>query len=172
MMDPFILSSLKVISPPPKVLLRGKLFSPEILMSPALCQSMVYFIASSLSDRLHGQELPGVSLEYSPDHISGMKCSNTNLLTEEENSKSLGLANKFLLVAEASDQLLMPARYVKNYDYGELILDFREQLRIGYDPGEKIKANDRFLHTVLYDKVDAPMLKTRVDPDVPGARLQ
>lgn len=168
-MDPFILNSLKVISPPKKVLLRGKMFSPEVLMSPALCQPIVYFLASSLSERLHGAPLPGLSMTYSPEHKSGVSCAEIET-KQTDVLESSGLAQKFLLVVEACDQILMPGRYIKSYDYSDLILDFREQLRIGYDKGDDLKVNDRRLHNVLYNSLDMPLITSGLAPSRTGVK--
>jgi len=152
---------LKLISMPRKINVRGKSVSPEVLFSPVFCESMLYWQASSISSRLHGEVALDIRVVADKDKVSGSKLvSLSDDFNLTEDGKGLGLAAGLMLVSAAADQIIAPARKHASFDYANLILGFREIVGKNYDKGQILLPEDYQLNTFFYDNI---VVQNRMD---------
>jgi hypothetical protein len=158
-MDPYVSPMLEIIGAPRSVNVGGKYVSPAILFSPALCESALFWKASSLSSMLHGEVILSSSLVADPKRVSGCRLAASSREIEiTQNKIGLGLAASLLLLCEAGDAILRPAKKHKEFDYSPFIFDFRTAVSGKYSPEQVISPNDFRLETIFYDNIAKPTM--------------
>lgn len=160
-MEMYTHAMLEIIDMPRAVNVNGRSVAPGVLFSPALCEPMLYWHAQSLAVQLHDQPLMDVSILRDDEAISSIKIAKAdrNVVFTGEGIKGIGLAASLLLIAEAGDRIIKPARLSANFDYGPVIRDFREQISRCYDHGNVIEPNDHVLNDFFYENIIRPSAK-------------
>jgi hypothetical protein len=154
--DVFTQDAMKVISAPRFVQIAGKKMSPSVLFSPALAESMLYWLSQSESHRLFGQNIMSLSVVSDKNMISHSRIDRIAHTPAHSRTGDVGvgLASSLLLVSYSMDAILKPARNNPKFDYEDIILTFRSVVSQKYSHGEVIKPNDVSLNNAIYDKID------------------
>lgn len=151
---------LKIISMPKNINIKGKSVSPAVLFSPALCESLLFWQASSISMKLHDSVLLDTKVAADSDLVSGSKLVSFNDgFNLGEKGDGVGLASGLMLLSAAGDQIISPARKHANFDYSPIILGFREVITKNYNKGDILKPDDFELNTFFYDNIVRPNRK-------------
>ena len=79
-MDFYTESMMKIVGMPKKVTLYGKSVPTELLFSPSMAESLLYWHASNISMNLHGEVLLDTRVVSAPDEVSGTRLES---LTKE-----------------------------------------------------------------------------------------
>jgi hypothetical protein len=151
--------ALVIIGAPRHVNLNGKKISPEMLLSSALAEPMMYWLAQSLSQRMHGDNLLGVRVIADHTGVSGAKMAKSDPQEVEKTriSSGLGLASGLLILCESVDQILMPAKLIPDFDYDELLMDFRKVVRRDYGQDAAVSPNDFHLNDLIFERLHRPI---------------
>ena len=72
-MDFYTESMMKIVGMPKKVTLYGKSVPTELLFSPSMAESLLYWHASNISMNLHGEVLLDTRVVSAPDEVSGTR---------------------------------------------------------------------------------------------------
>lgn len=154
-MNTIIVDALKVIGAPRHVNVRGKKITPTVMFSPALGESMLFWLATSISEKLHSQSLLNLNVVADSKSVSGSKIvsMDDSAALLNDGTLGIGLASSLLIIGEAADQIFTPARSDRNFDYGNLFFEFRECVLSKYRDGEKLPAQDYDLNTLLDRRV-------------------
>jgi hypothetical protein len=154
--DVFTQDAMKVISAPRYVLIAGKKMSPSVLFSPALAESMLYWLVQSESQRLFGQNIMSLSVVSDKNMISHTRINEIQHTPAHSRTgdTGLGLASSLLLVSYSMDALLKPSRLNPKFDYEDVILTFRSLVSRKYKDGEVVRPNDVSLNNAIYDKIE------------------
>ncbi len=157
-MDAYTSSVLDIIDMPKHVCIKGKECTPAVLFSPALCESLLFWHAASLSDRLHGEVTLDTKVVADRNAVSGMRLASINKEPSlfDDGKELIGLASGVLLLAEAGDQIISPSRKHASFDYQEVIFAFREEVFKRYADGEPLNPSDHALNTIFYDNITKP----------------
>jgi hypothetical protein len=153
--------ALRIVGAPRTVNVSGKNIAPEVMSSPAFGEPLSIWMAQSLANKLHGSNMLGVKLVGDPKAISGCRVL-TDANVGENAPTELGEASKLLLLSEAIDQILSPAKKMRNYDYAELIMNFNALISKKYLPGEEILTSDMDLNNLVYERLQKPLIKSQV----------
>jgi hypothetical protein len=162
-MDFYTKSMMDIVGMPRYVNVNSKRVSPDILFSPAIAESLLYWQAASLSLRLHKSVLLGVEVVYSTSAVSFTEL--VSLKKEKfDGDGNNGLAYGLLLLAAAGEYIIKPARKHANFDYAPLITDFRAAVKKNYEPGQVLLPDDFNLNSVFYDNITKPNRDVRYSP--------
>lgn len=156
----YTIFALRIVGAPKTVNVNGKNIAPEVMLSPSLGEPLSVWMAQSLANKLHGTNIPGMRLVSDPKAISGCRV----ILDEESVDTSpteLGKASKLLLLSEAVDQILSPAKKMRNYDYADLIINFNALISKKYLPGEEVLTSDMDLNNLVYEKLQRPLIRSQ-----------
>lgn len=152
--------ALRIVGAPRAVTVNGKHIDPAVMLSPALGEPLSVWMAQSISNKLHGQNIPGIQLVCDPKAVSGCRVVN-GAVGSEESIMGLGEASKLLLLSEAVDQILSPAKRIRGYDYGELIMSFNTLIDKKYLPGQEVLTSDMDLNDLVYERLQKPLIKSQ-----------
>jgi hypothetical protein len=154
-MDNYILHALKIIGAPRLISIQNKKVAPAILFSPALGEPLVFWLASSISKKLHGKSLMHCDVVADHKRVSGayLRFEERYSMTDSQGSFEMSLAASLLILSESADQILSPARSNPNYDYAPLIIEFRETILRNYNANTIVSPDDFQLNTVLEKRV-------------------
>lgn len=141
-MTPDVNSALSLLYPPKDVMLNGRRVPPAILFSPAVAESILFWLASSECAKLHRVELPRVEVVAKKEALSGCVANHTPLATsgalaEKHLTHPIGAAARLMLLASAAEKLLYPTKRHPDYDYNSLILSFNRVVT-GIVPENKV----------------------------------
>jgi hypothetical protein len=156
----YTMFALRIVGAPKTVNVNGKNIAPEVMLSPSFGEPLSVWMAQSLSNKLHGVNIPGMKLVSDPKAISGCRV----ILSDTEANEApmeLGEASKLLLLSEAVDQILSPAKRMRNYDYADLIINFNALISKKYLPGEEVVTSDMDLNNLVYEKLQKPLIKSQ-----------
>lgn len=146
--------ALSALEPPPMMVLSGRKLTAPMFFSEAVAEPILYWSASSLARQLHDASIFNVSIVADLEMMSGARIEQFdrrhNLLGFGNESSLVGSTPALLLLAEAAEQLMMPARKGLAYDYEELILSFKSAVRAGYKPKDTLSDSDFILNKTLY----------------------
>ena len=68
--DTFTQDAMSIVGAPRYVIINGKKMSPSVLFSPALAESMLYWLSQSESYKLFGKNILDLSVVADPSRIS------------------------------------------------------------------------------------------------------
>jgi len=156
----YTIFALRIVGAPKTVNVNGKNIAPEVMLSPSLGEPLSVWLAQSLANKLHGSNIPGMKLVSDPKAVSGCRV----LIGEVDGNDAatgLGEASKLLLLSEAIDQILSPAKKMRNYDYADLIINFNALISKKYLPGEEVVTSDMDLNNLVYEKLQRPLIKSQ-----------
>lgn len=148
------LIALSALETPPSVVVGGKRLSAPMFFSEAVAEPILYWHANSLASSLHDATIFDLEAVSDPAVLSGVRIRNFNLIANAvgigSGKHSLGAGVALLLVSEAAEQLLMPARMGVPYDYENLMINFKASVRAGFQPGTILPAADFSLGQALF----------------------
>lgn len=150
--------AMNIVGAPRFVLVNGKRTAPAIMLSPALGEGIMVWLANSISRRLHDANLIGSVVVSNHACVSGCAVTQAGL-SDERRIENGGEASKLLLLAEAVDQILAPSRRLPNFDYGSLILKFRLAAIKNHEDGELLNYNDNTLNDIIYHELQLPLMQ-------------
>ncbi|MBD78046.1 MAG: hypothetical protein CL840_03745 [Crocinitomicaceae bacterium] len=153
--------ALRIVGAPRAVNVNGKHIDPAVMLSPALGEPLSVWMAQSISNKLHGTSIPGLQLVGDPKAVSGCRVV-TSPVDVEASALGLGEASKLLLLSEAVDQILSPAKRIRGYDYGDLIMSFNALIDKKYLPGQEVLTSDMDLNNLVYEQLQKPLIKSQV----------
>ncbi len=164
-MDFYTESMMKIVGMPKKVTLYGKSVPTELLFSPSMAESLLYWHASNISMNLHGEVLLDTRVVSAPDEVSGTRLESlTKEFSVQGDNPAMGLAASLMILSAAGDDIISPMKKHRNFYFAPLIMGFREAVRVGYDKGDVLKANDFKLASVFYDTIVKPARDVRYQP--------
>jgi hypothetical protein len=175
MMDMYTQAMLKIVGAPQSINLNGKKVSPSLLVSPALGESALFWLASSISLKMHGEVLLDSVIVADRSKISGTRLVSV----DKETTLSLngylkpGLASALMMISEAGSQILSPGRKHPNFDYAPMVLAFREAVLMHYNNGDQLKFDDFNISRVFYDTILQPtMAVSYTPPEISGSSIK
>lgn len=167
--------ALLSLESPPFVTVSGRKVSAPVFFSDSIAEPILYWLSGNLALNLHSSTLFDLSLLSSQDRVSGSMINSfntkSNLLGHERNESGLGMTSCLLLIAEAADQILMPARKKMGLDYEHLIFEFKRAVRVGYKESSKISLDDMNISNAIFSVLNQfdptnPTYKPEVKKDV------
>lgn len=159
--DTFTQDAMSVVGAPRYVIINGKKMSPSVLFSPALAESMLYWLSQSESYKLFGKNILDVTVVADSSRISYSRIDRMSHLAAHAGTADmgLGLATSLLVVSHAMEQILRPSRLDASFDYESLILSFRGVVARKYGDGDEVKPGDIQLNTTFYDNINGLSIK-------------
>lgn len=143
-MEPYVVSALKIIGAPRHIVIQSKRVSPGILFSPALGESILFWLGNSISSRLHGEHVLGSQVVVDKDRVSGTYVGQIEKSPSiiQKNMPNQSLASGLLILSESAEQILAPAKKDRNYDFADLIVGFRDIVSSKYNKGDFVLPTD------------------------------
>lgn len=160
MLNVTIEQALKLVQSPDHVSVKGRALPPSMLFTPPLAEPLVYWLTASMSKRLLSHPNNHQEFIADPEHLMGMRRVVQHDISVSEYVNSHGAATQLLICAEAISDILTPSKINPKYDYGDLLVTFRDQVDYHYQPGSIVDPNDVHLHKILYNKLHAPRWQT------------
>lgn len=153
MIIPAFSDACKIIAMPRYVNVRGRQISPNMLISSSLAEPLVYWLSTSIAGRLLGDEATWGNLIADPEHLMGMRWSPSVNVTEKAMIEEHGAATKLLIISESISQIMAPAINQPEFDYANLLINFRDNVDYHFKAGQKVSVNQLDLHKVLYNEL-------------------
>jgi hypothetical protein len=167
-MGPNVVESVMLAGAPRFLTIRGRQIDPHVLFSPVVGESLLFWMAQSLSEQLHGVNLLGVSVRANDSAVSGARLHHEPFpkVPELGDGELVSKAAALMITTETASRILMPARQNPKFDYEGVIVGFREKVIEQYKNGETLKTSDISLHNIVYNELSKPAQQVKHKPNI------
>jgi hypothetical protein len=157
-MHKFTLAGLKIITIPRIINVLGRGVDSSVFFSPALCEPLLQWQASALSNQLHGETLFDLEIVAARTHALGLKVSNFNDDVFISETRNISAASGVMLIAAAIDSIVAPAMKHPSFDYGDIILGLKDIVFSGYEDGGVVKHDDPMITAFFHENIIKPAM--------------
>jgi hypothetical protein len=157
-MHKFTLAGLKIITMPKIINVLGRGVDSSVFFSSALCEPLLQWQASALSNQLHGETLFDLEIVAARTHTLGLRMRNFNDDIFISETRNISAASGVMLIAAAIDSIVAPTMKHPSFDYGDIILGLKEIVFSCYEDGDVIRHDDPMITAFCYENITKPAI--------------